>query len=63
MVHFKHEMIGTWQWSHRNFKQKWNFELTMFELSVADLYDCSFGFLENDSILLDLQADHIPCSC
>ena len=42
---------------------KWNFELNVFKLSVPDLYDLSFGFLEIDSILLDLQADHIPCSC
>ena len=31
-VHFKHEMIGKKLWI------KWNFELTVFELSVPDLY-------------------------
>ena len=35
---FKHEMIGIWQRFQRNFELKWNFELTMFELSVPDLY-------------------------
>ena len=31
-VHFKHEMIGIWQRFQRNF------ELTVFELTVPDLY-------------------------
>ena len=31
-MHFKHEMIGIWQRFNRNF------ELTVFELSVPDLY-------------------------
>ena len=31
-MHFKHEMIGIWQIINRNF------ELTVLELSVPDLY-------------------------
>ena len=39
-VHYKHEMIGIRQRFHRNFElsEKWNFELTVFELTVPDLY-------------------------
>ena len=33
-VHFKHEIIGMWQ------RFQWNFELTVFELTVSDLYRC-----------------------
>ena len=32
-VHFKHEMIGIWQRFQRNFK------LTVFELTMPDLYN------------------------
>ena len=35
-MHFKHEMIGIWQRFQRNF------ELTVFELTVPDLYQSCF---------------------
>ena len=39
-MHFKRKMIGIWQRFNRNFELiKWNFELTVFELTVPDLYD------------------------
>ena len=37
-VHFKHGMIGIWQRFLRNFELSGNFELTVFELTVPDLY-------------------------
>ena len=35
-MHFKHEMIGIWQKFQRNFELSG--ELTVFELTVPDLY-------------------------
>ena len=37
-MHFKHEMIGIWQKISKKLQIKWNFELTVFELSIPDLY-------------------------
>ena len=47
-VHFKHEMIGMWQRFDRNFEFKWNFELTVFGLTVPDMYQV---FAENKGII------------
>ena len=35
---FKHEMIGFLPKISKKLRIKWNFELTVFELSVPDLY-------------------------
>ena len=37
-MHFKHEMIGNLAKISKKLQIKWNFELTVFELSVPDLY-------------------------
>ena len=37
-MHFKHEMIEIWTNILKKLRIKWNFELTMFELTVPDLY-------------------------
>ena len=42
IVHFKHEMIGIWQRFHRYF------ELTVFELTVPDLYMLQSTTCAND---------------
>ena len=47
-MHFKHEMIGIWQRFQRNFEFKWNFELTVFELTVPDLYRQHVNYILGD---------------
>ena len=37
-LHFKHEMIEILQKISKKLRIKWNFELTMFELTVPGLY-------------------------
>ena len=49
-MHFKHEMIGIWQRFHRNFKLSGTFELSMFELTVPDLYIGSRTTSGNDNM-------------
>ena len=38
-MHFKHEMIGFLAKYSQKLRIKWNFELTVFELTVPDLYN------------------------
>ena len=50
-MHFKHEMIGKWKEKiSQKLRIKWNFELTVFELTVPDLYGI-FPLPDSDSDL------------
>ena len=37
-AYFKHEMIGIWQKISKKLRIKFNFELTVFELTMPNLY-------------------------
>ena len=37
-IHFEHDMIGILAKISQKLQIKWNFELTVFELTVPDLY-------------------------
>ena len=48
-MHFKHEMIGKWKEKiSQKLRIKWKFELTVFELTVPDLYGL-FPLPDSDS--------------
>ena len=56
-VHFKHEMIGFLPKFSKKLRIKWNFELTVFELTVPDLYyvtlrdHLSFSIIRSNFVL------------